>query len=67
MVVYDMYQHGGIKVMKKDKTYLKESIECYVFCFSLTLLFSAVAIIAGQVTGADWFGLFKQLYVTAFK
>ncbi|MEN1968419.1 hypothetical protein WMZ97_10135 [Lentibacillus sp. N15] len=52
--------------MKKDKAYWKEIIECYVFCFSLFLLFLAVMIISGQLTGTDWIGLFKQLYRTSF-
>jgi len=47
--------------MKNDKPYWKETIECYVFCFTLFLLFLGLVIISGQLTGTDWIGLFKQL------
>lgn len=48
-------------VMKNDKPYWKETIECYVFCCTLFFLFLAIVIISGQLTGTDWIGLFKQL------
>ncbi|HLQ72012.1 MAG TPA: hypothetical protein VK142_09430 [Bacillota bacterium] len=52
--------------MKNDKPYWKESLECYVFCFSSFALFTVVAIGLGELTGADWFGLFKQLISASF-
>lgn len=45
----------------KNKSYLRESVECYVLVFALSILFFGGIILTGEATGHDWLGLLPDL------
>lgn len=51
--------------MRKEKSYRRESIECYIFCFVLLFLFLGIIGLAGQLAGSDLIGSLK-VYLNAY-
>ena len=44
----------------KNKSYLRESIECYAFVFIFSIFFFGGIIVVGEVSGHSWIGLFPD-------
>nr|GGG74531.1 hypothetical protein GCM10011398_19030 [Virgibacillus oceani] len=44
---------------QNNKSYWKESLECYMYIGLFMFLFIGTFIISGQLTGTDWIGYFK--------
>lgn len=54
--------YKGEPIMEKnEKTYQKQTIECYLIIFIILFLFFGVFLIAGHVSGANWIGYISGL------
>lgn len=55
--------------MKKiNKTeYKKQLVECYIYIFSITIMFFGFMIVVGIFTQAGWISYIKELVLNAIK